>query len=352
VKLAIQISETQSINLIDKKSGEMKLARGPVCYFPEPTVDISLPKPGIQLNEIQYLYLTNKKTGEVVVVKGPTLLFPEPTEEVSPIKVAISLKKYEFMQIMDGKTGTQRVVKGADLIFLNPTDEVTVLPRKGVNVDAEHAVLVRDLRSGQLELITEPQLFVPEAFQVMEKVEDKIRLESYHTAVIKDNSKGKMIFIEGPTSFFLEPYWELFTQTWSTGIQKDQRNLEIRLFDNRPHFMWYEFACRSRDNVELIVGVTFFWGLADVKALVKTTSDPSGDVCSHARSVIIQAVSRLSLEEFLGSFNEVVESAVLGKGGHSVSMDFSTEGKQDEGQTSKGKRPTTTTTTTTNEKKI
>jgi len=192
-------------------------------------------------------------------------------------------------------------------------------PRKGYNIDEEKALLIRNLATGQLSLIIEPQLFIPKPEEQIEKVQDKIRLESYHVAVVKDNQQGSMRFVNGPTTFFLEPYCELLTQYWSTGLHKDLRNLEIRLFDTRPHFMWYDFAGRTRDNVELIIGVTFFWGLEDVKDLVSNTSDPPGDLCSHARSVIIQAISRLSLEEFLASFNQVVEQAVLGTKTPSVS---------------------------------
>jgi len=47
--------------------------------------------------------------------------------------------------------------------------------------------------------------------------------------------------------------------------------------------------------------------------MVTATSDPPGDLCAHARSVIIQAVSQLDLETFLANFNHVIESSVMRK---------------------------------------
>jgi len=75
--------------------------------------------------------------------------------------------------------------------------------------------------------------------------------------------------------------------------------------------MWYELDSRTKDNVELILGLTMRWELQDAQAMIMTTSDATGDICSHARSVVIQAISNLTLEKFLSSFNEVVRSAVI-----------------------------------------
>ena len=80
--------------------------------------------------------------------------------------------------------------------------------------------------------------------------------------------------------------------------------------------MWYAFDARTQDNVELTVGITFFWQIVDVERMVKATDDTPGDVCSHARSAIIQSVSQVPLETFLASFNEIVRQAVLGGEDH------------------------------------
>jgi putative heme degradation protein len=53
--------------------------------------------------------------------------------------------------------------------------------------------------------------------------------------------------------------------------------------------------------------------MSNVQKMVTATSDPPGDLCAHARSVIIQAVSQLDLENFLANFNHVIETSVMRK---------------------------------------
>jgi len=46
--------------------------------------------------------------------------------------------------------------------------------------------------------------------------------------------------------------------------------------------------------------------------MIQKTDDAPGDVCAHVRSVTIQAVSKLTLEEFMKNFNIILSQAVLG----------------------------------------
>jgi hypothetical protein len=45
--------------------------------------------------------------------------------------------------------------------------------------------------------------------------------------------------------------------------------------------------------------------------MITRTQDPTGDICFHARSVISGAVSRMTLDKFMHSFNSIVSNAVL-----------------------------------------
>ena len=142
--------------------------------------------------------------------------------------------------------------------------------------------------------------------EIIEKEDEKV-------IIIKDKD-GKYRIIDGSKveeSFFLQPYQELLQLRWSSGINKENRDLVITHIDARPKFMWYEFGVRTKDNVELILGVTFFWQIVDVDKMVRTTDDAPGDICSHARSMIIQSVSKSPLEKFLDSFNDVVRAAII-----------------------------------------
>lgn len=355
VKGGQKLSQTQYCRVQNTETGTIRQVIGPALCIPSHCETIISTENAIKLSPTDYLHVRNVSTGKLSTVRGPSLFVPSADEEVVKQLQAIALKDNEYVRISDKASGGVRVEKGESLVFLSPTEERLGRGEaaKGVNVDANQAALLRDLRTGQLELITSPQVLVPQAHQELVEVRKKIRLEEYHTAVVKDNrgtfrhipaapapqspsplkengngngtagrcrgsqlqsygSRGSHVkFIKGPTSFFLEPYTELLEQRWSSGLHKDQRNLVVKLFDSRPHFMWYEFDARTKDNVELMLGVTLFWGLSDVQRLVATTSDAAGDVCSHVRSMIIQAVSQMTLEDFLASFNSVVQQAVF-----------------------------------------
>merc|ERR1719248_361893 len=55
--------------------------------------------------------------------------------------------------------------------------------------------------------------------------------------------------------------------------------------------------------------LTIFWQVSDVRRMIEHTGDPKGDVWYHARSALIQAVSLVTLETFMSSFNALVVKA-------------------------------------------
>ena len=75
--------------------------------------------------------------------------------------------------------------------------------------------------------------------------------------------------------------------------------------------MAYLFTLRTADSVELEIDVNFYWQIVDLPKMVVRTQDPTGDICFHARSIISQAVSKLTLDKFMHSFNTIVSQAVL-----------------------------------------
>jgi len=185
---------------------------------------------------------------------------------------------------------------------------------EATNIDDDTSVLVRNTATGQVELITEKRAFFPSYDQKILEVRRRVRLDDHQVVIIKDKS-GQYTFRKGSdskeSSFFLEPYCELVSVNWSTGIHKDSKSLKITHFDTRPMFTWYDFDIRTKDNVELVLGITFFWQILDVPTMIHMTGDAVGDVCSHARSIIIQSVSNSTLETFLANFNQFVTKAIM-----------------------------------------
>lgn len=266
------------------------------------------------LSPTEFIKIKNKVTGEVRVEAGPKMVFLQAAEVILKQYDVYVLKQNEYMKIIDNSSGAVRVEVGEKNVILKPYEEVFQDPKKGINIDEHTAVIVRDAKSGSLALHTDKGVFFPSSSEEIESVEKKILLENHETVIVRDK-QGDFRIVHGSEeekSFFLKPYEKLVELRWSSGIHKNEKNLVISRIDSRPKFMWYEFEVRTKDNVELILGITFFWQIVNVNKMINSTDDAPGDVCSHARSMIIQSVSKSTLESFLEKFNDIVKSCILG----------------------------------------
>merc|ERR1711920_1132770 len=109
---------------------------------------------------------------------------------------------------------------------------------------------------------------------------------------------------------------------WSSGTSKEDlaKNLvrnskapahkvPVTKIDMRSQYAFFEYNVRTSDNVELVLEGTIFWQVVDVPRMIQTTGDPKGDVWFHARSAMIQSVSKVTLETFMAQFNDIVKQA-------------------------------------------
>eukprot|EP00028_Trichosphaerium_sp_Am-I-7-wt_P010137 CAMPEP_0168537786 /NCGR_PEP_ID=MMETSP0405-20121227/20620_1 /TAXON_ID=498012 /ORGANISM="Trichosphaerium sp, Strain Am-I-7 wt" /LENGTH=595 /DNA_ID=CAMNT_0008566585 /DNA_START=52 /DNA_END=1839 /DNA_ORIENTATION=- len=361
----ITLSETEYVKTVDSLTGAIQVVRGPRLYFldtKERMVDHGK-KNAIQLGPTAYLIVSHEKTGQVRQIIGPTLFVPGPYDRVEETLEAIPLKHFEYIRIMNKQTGKVRVEKGQNLIYLDPMEKILDAGsnqgvKSAINIDEHTAVLVRNTHTGQLRLETTQQLYIPAAHEEVEEVRKKILLEDHETIIIKDkdgcfhfkhggkpmpqkqprkkvspqtakSQKEKLIQFqefqdsdelthqmledEYERAFFLPPYCELVKLQWSStsgGITKSRKN-QVWKIDRRPRYLNYQFMCRTCDNVELILELTFFWQVTDVKTMIEFTQDPKGDICQHARSIVIERVSRVTLEKFMQEFNQLIKQYVL-----------------------------------------
>jgi len=227
--------------------------------------------------------------------------------------VAIELKANEFVKIVDKTTSEVRVVKGPNLVFLGASEQIMDKKKPAVEVDDEHAVLVRDVSSGQQRLITEKQLFFPGPNDNIVEIRSLIRLADHEAIIIKDGS-GNMHFHYGDPkkqqdgkakSFFLPPYSEVVELRWSGGLRRAKRDLVIDRFDCRPQFMWNEIDCRTQDNVELVLETTIFWEVMDLSQMVRSTGNLPGDIYNQIRSQFIKHVARCTLKQFMEQLHTI-----------------------------------------------
>ncbi|MEZ0369909.1 MAG: SPFH domain-containing protein, partial [Candidatus Sericytochromatia bacterium] len=304
----------QDQQLVIESPTRRRVINGPGVYFSKPLEWVSR-RQGIQLEPAEYLRLRNSLSGELSIQTGPQLYFLGPWDEVLAHEKALVLQQEQYLRMLNSATGTLRVLKGECVAIPGPTERVLQGVQQAIHIDGEKAVLIRDLRSGALALVTEPQVFVPEAHQEVAEVRELIQLEDHECVVVrsKDGSYTVHTGQSPERAFFLAPHCELLAFHWSSGIHKESRSLLLTRLDLRPKFMWYEFDVRTGDNVELRLGVTFFWQIEAVETMLGSTDDAPGDICSHSRSLIIQAVSQVSLEQFLADFNAQIRASVLGE---------------------------------------
>jgi len=183
--------------------------------------------------------------------------------------------------------------------------------KRAVEIDADHAVLVRDKSTGQVRLVTENQLFIPGPHESIKEIRELVKLADHEAMILKDKD-GLFKYYYGseskrapdqPRSFFLPPYAEICKVVWSRGRKRDVRDLSITRFDCRAQYMSFQFNCRTKDNVELVLEGTFFWEIVDLPLMVQTTGDTTGDICNHARSQFIKHIARVTLKEFMEDIN-------------------------------------------------
>jgi len=278
-------------------------------------------------------------SGVVRIEYGEKLVFPKPTETFDVKQSAFQLKKNEYIKLTDLATGVVRVETGEKVVFPTATeDSWTAQKQEAVFVDEETAALVLSKKSGQQTLITGKGPFFPGPYEEIVEARKLIRVEPHEVAIVKDNlglfhfyndhdpTQRKLDGSEAGlgTAFFLPPYHELVTMWWGSGTSvEDLKNnivrnsksvaykVPVEKIDTRAQYAFYEYTVRTLDKVELTLEGTIFWQVINVPKMIAKTSDPKGDVWYHARSVLIQAVSRVRFEYFMSNLNEIVRNATF-----------------------------------------
>ena len=326
---AIELSKRQYVKVTETQTGLQRVVSGPTLFFPDAYETVGKTSKAIELSKLQYVQVTETLTGAQRVVSGPTLFFPDAYDTVGDMKEAYEVLKHQYLKLLDQTTGTLRVERGEATVFPRAHEEAAEGGVKdAVNVDDETAVLVLSKASGQQRLITTKGLFFPEALEEIVEVRKLVRVAPHEVAIVRDNA-GAYSFHSGNgtgggdgTAFFLPPHCELVTMYWSSGTSTEDaeknvvRNAKavkykvpVTKVDLRAQYAFFEYKVRTSDNVELLLEGTIFWSVVDVPRMIERTGDPKGDVWYHARSALIQAVSAVTLEQFMASFNTIVAKA-------------------------------------------
>jgi len=318
---SISLNKTEYVTVENTLTGELTMVKGPCTWFRGPYDNASSKQPAIALQDDEYVRLKDVSSGQRWIVKGPSLVFLEPmwrvessASKTSGVQKAWVLKANEYIRLVDGNTGKITIHQGEKKVFPGPDD--TPLDdgiQKAVEVDGEHAVLVRDMCNGQLRLVTEKQLFVPGPNDTIEDIQELIKLAEHEAMILKDIDGNFQYYYgsdknrshEQPRAFFLPPQSEIVKIWWSRGPRRERKDVSFERFDCRPHFMKFEFNCRTSDNVELVLEGVIFWELVDLPAMWRYTGDTTGDMVYHIRSKFIHACSQITLKSFMETLHDI-----------------------------------------------
>merc|ERR1712070_594337 len=266
--------------------------------------------------------------------KGEQLIFPGEMEVMESKQAAWKLRRNDYIKLIDTATGEIRVEIGEKIVFPTATEDTRPVGQfaqvaSAIDIDDETAVLVQSKETGQQRLVKDKGTFFPGAHDEILEVRKLIRVEPHEVAIVQDNA-GHYTFHGGSaagkgTAFFLPPHAELVTMYWGSAASPDEVannqlakgkktvnfKVPVTKIDTRSQYAFFEYNVRTSDNVELILEGTIFWQVVDVPKMIQTTGDPKGDVWFHARSAMIQAVSRVNLEVFMAEFNDIVNKAFV-----------------------------------------
>mmetsp|Transcript_19286 Transcript_19286/g.24882 ORF Transcript_19286/g.24882 Transcript_19286/m.24882 type:complete len:541 (+) Transcript_19286:246-1868(+) len=316
---ALTLASTEYCVIKNILSGEKRVEIGPQMVFLKPYDDIlggetdeGGRRKAVSLKANEFIRFVDNNTGKVRVIHGEKGCVVPGPEEVAVGGLgkmqATNLRVFEFIRVQDKQTGAVRVERGERLVFLGPFEEYLGKKQTAVEIDDETAALIRNKRTGQQKLVTEKKLFIPNEDEEVLEVRNLMKLADYEACIVRDkDGRDEFFFGKEQRSFFLQPYCSLVSLNWSRGRRRELRDLYIKKVDLRPMYMSFEFNCRTSDNVELVLEGSFFWEIVDLPGMLRFTNDTTGDICNHARSRFIELVSKRTLVQFMGEFNNIAE---------------------------------------------
>jgi len=309
---AITLEANEYIRLVDDVTGKIRLETGEAIVYPEPTekfLELGKKK-GVAIDPETAELVRSRKTGDLRLHTKHGMYFPSIDEDIVKVQKLITLAEYQTMIITD-RFGQYHFVSGA--IQAQP------LVLKQQNSAALNDVITyenvetkdddEDSNIHDEKMVISGTVTSTKNFEITDTNATN-NIKTTNLLQLNRSSNGQ----DGGVSFFLPPYCKIVELIWSSGVKKEKKNgkgRKMTVFDSRPWYMNYEFVVRTHDNVELLLSISFFWSLENIAFMIRNTDDAPGDICHHARSEIIQAVSKVTLKDFMENFNQIVHQTIL-----------------------------------------
>eukprot|EP00927_Polykrikos_kofoidii_P065852 TRINITY_DN6156_c0_g2_i2.p1 TRINITY_DN6156_c0_g2~~TRINITY_DN6156_c0_g2_i2.p1 ORF type:complete len:1025 (-),score=130.01 TRINITY_DN6156_c0_g2_i2:29-3103(-) len=287
-------------------------------YTPQPYEAILKVNTAVILLQTEYARVKNLD-GTIRNAMGPLLLHLEVNEELLNVALKVVLAKFNYIRLVDAKTGGERIVEGPIVFVPNPTEESVRddqprvkskqhndMVQQSTLIDQDHALLVNDQSSGVQRLETTQGMWTPRPYEYLLEKRDIVRVLP-HQAVIVRTPAGELIVHDGTKDrrgikFFLEPRTTLEEMLWTEDPSQNSKKVVV-MIDMRIHRMPFHFNVRTSDHVDFEIMGNMYWRVQNVSLMIRGTKDPAGDVWHHVKSSLMQSVSAVSFDGFMGSFN-------------------------------------------------
>jgi hypothetical protein len=306
---AITLEANEYIRLVDDVTGKIRLETGEAIVYPHPTEKLleGGKKRGVAIDPETAVLVRSRTTGNLSLRTEHGMYFPSIDEDIVKVQKLITLAEYQTM-IIEDRFGQYHFVSGA--IQAQPLSS----KQHTANTSLNDIVTYENIETKDDDDEAERKVGTGKIKSV---VTGTVAHTAIHSAGVSDcalqlnrSANGQ----DGGVSFFLPPYCKIVELVWSAGVKKEKKDgkgRKMTVFDSRPWYMNYEFVVRTHDNVELLLSISFFWSLENIAFMIRNTDDAPGDICHHARSEIIQAVSKVTLKEFMENFNQIVHQTIL-----------------------------------------
>mmetsp|Transcript_75899 Transcript_75899/g.143064 ORF Transcript_75899/g.143064 Transcript_75899/m.143064 type:complete len:661 (-) Transcript_75899:71-2053(-) len=319
VQKAVVVSKDTSLVVNDTLSGVLRLETQEGLYYPKAYEFVVEVRNATLLGLLEYAIIKDDTAGTQRVESGPKLLHIGAYERILQIKPKLVLRKDEYIRLVDKKTGVERVERGPQTFSPKASEESELGIEQVKLIDTDSAVLVLDKATGQQELIKAKSAFFPQPLQEILEIRSLTRLLPWESVAAR-NALGEFAIFDGITmpAFFLPAYWTLFEMQW-TSYSSDPGNallarqrftkVSVTKVDRRARKLKFWYDVRTGDNVELRLGGVVFWQVQDFGKMVTATADPESDVWHHARSSLVQAVSRATFNGFMNYLDNITDQA-------------------------------------------
>jgi regulator of protease activity HflC (stomatin/prohibitin superfamily) len=316
VSQAVVVGPSTSVLVLNRATGIKRLVRQEGVFTPAPYETIVRTQEATLLEPHQYAVVKDELTGRSCNREGPSLLHIGAYEELLGVNPKVMLEKDEYIQFLDKRSGEERILTGPQTIVPEPWEISEEGKRSAAFLTTETAVLILNRTTGQQRLESTPGVFIPGPYERVIEVRSKIRVLPHQAVVVRDASGDLSVrggADDDSQAFFLEPYFKVLEMQWSDysrpGVEEPAPKALISKIDLRARKMFFNYEVRTGDNVKLRLEGTIFWQVKDVAKMISLTSDPAGDISQHARSALIQGVSKVPLSRFMSDFNNITMEA-------------------------------------------